>query len=85
MKLDLVRRSEIENEHVVVAIVDQFVEPACHLGAPAAVKPTLEHRKLQPTAVAVHQFEHAASAPVIGNIIGDDIEPFLDHGAHRTR
>ena len=27
----------------------------------------------------------APPAPLVGNVVSDDIEPFLDHGAHRTR
>src|SRR5207247_1389694 len=39
----------------------------------------LEHRELQPAAVAVHQLEHASPALVVADVVGDDIEPFLDH------
>src|SRR5947209_7453458 len=58
-RIDLVRRPEIENEHVVVAAVNRLLEPARHLGAAQGAEPALEDGKLQPAAVAVHAVENA--------------------------
>ena len=60
--------------------MDHLLQAPRHLGAPLRVQPTLEHRELQPVTVAVHQAEHPPPAPLVGDVVGDDIEPFLDHG-----
>ena len=80
MRVDLVRRTEVENEDVVVAAVDRLLHPARELDAPARREPALEDRELQPVALAVHELEHPPPAPVVGDVVGDDVETFVDHG-----
>ena len=58
---------------------DRRLEPQTQLGPPPRGQPTLEHRQLQPSAIAVHHLEDAPPALVVGDVVGDDIEPLLDH------
>src|SRR5581483_2766729 len=79
-RVDLVGGPQVENQHVVVAAVDRLLEAARHLGAAAGREPALEHGELQPAAVTLHQLEHAPPAPVVRDVVGDDVEALFHHG-----
>src|SRR5436305_14070279 len=78
-RVNLVGRTEVEDEHMVLARLDDLLEPARHFRSPLRRKPALKHRELQPAAVAVHQPEHAPPTLVAGNVIRHDVQPLVDH------
>jgi len=86
-QLDFVRRSDIDQEDVVLTILYQFTQSRLELGAAAARETALENGKLYPLAIPMHGFEHAPPALLVGDVIGHDEEAFVGHGAraHRGR
>jgi hypothetical protein len=50
--------AEIEDQHMVSLAVDRTFERRRHLDAAASVQPAVEHGKLEPAAVALHEREH---------------------------
>src|SRR5712671_2786081 len=78
-RLDLVGGPKVEDEHVIVAPMNYFLQPARQFGTAARAEPALENRELQPAAVTVHQFEHTPPALVVADVVGHDIEPLFNH------
>jgi CRISPR-associated protein Csb2 len=85
VRIDLIRRTQVEDQDVVFPAVDCLLQAARQLGAAPRGQPALEHGELQPAAVAVHQLEDAAPALVVRDVVGDDVEPLFDHVRYRTR
>src|SRR5690606_21317944 len=78
-QFDPVGPPDIYQEHVVFAILDQRVQAGLQLGAPPRRQAALEDRQLDPFAIAVHDLEDAAPAPLIRNVIGNDEKVFFGH------
>src|SRR6202040_429987 len=78
-QLDLVRRTNIDQEDVIFAVLHQFTQSRLQLGTTPARKTALENGKLNPVAISVHCFENTAPAPLIGDVIGDNEQAFVGH------
>jgi hypothetical protein len=78
-ELDPVRRSDIDQEHVIFSVLHQFAQARLQFCAPPSRQPALENRKLKPLAVVVHGFENAAPTPLIGNVVSDDEQAVVGH------
>ena len=78
-QMNLVGRADIDQKNVVLAIFDQLAQPRLQFGAPAPGEPALKDGKLKPFAIALHGFEHAPPAPLIGDVVGYDVKPFIAH------
>src|SRR5579885_863264 len=84
-QLDFIRWPDINQEHVVLAVLYQLAQPRLELGAAPPREPALDNGKLQPLAIAVHGLEHAPPALRVGNVVGDDKQAFVRHRACSAR
>ena len=64
----------VDQHHMIIAMIYHLVETFKQLGLAAAVHPALEHRKLYPRTVPVHQLEYLAPALGVGDVVGDDVQ-----------
>ena len=80
-QMNFIGRADINQKNVILAIFHQLAQPCFQFGAPPPSKPALKDGKLKPFAIALHGFEHAPPAPLIGNVVGHDIKPFIAHAA----
>jgi len=73
---DAVHRSQVEDEDVVIAMMDRFVQFGLDLHIAQAIQAALEDGVLEPFAVAFHDAEDLAPAFVVGDVVADDVEVF---------
>src|SRR5579885_2644894 len=83
-QLDFVRRSDIDQKHIVLAVLYQLAQPRLELGAAPPREAALENGKLQPLAISMHGLEHAPPPFRFGNIVSDDKQEFVNL-AYSTR
>lgn len=84
-RIDLLRKTQIHDEDMVLLVVYQPIEAGCQLCATLRRKSTLEDRQLQPSTITVHELEDLAPTPIVGDVIGHDIKPFLRHDVSLPR
>ena len=78
-RLDLFGRAHIDQQNVIFAIFNRLAQPCFELGTVPCCQATLKDRQLEPVPVSLHDFEHTSPAPLIGDVVCDDIEPFRVH------
>ena len=66
----LIRRSDVDQQNMVLPGLHEFAEPCFQLGASAPRKAALKDRELKPLAETMHGLEHATPPLIVGNIVG---------------
>src|SRR5579883_1425527 len=78
-ELDFIRRPDIDEQDMILAILHQLAQPRFELCAPPPREAALEHGKLEPLAIAVHCLEHAPPPLLVGDVVGDDKQALVRH------
>jgi hypothetical protein len=76
---DAISRSNVHEQHVIGLVMNDSVEQRNELGVTLLAQTALEHRKLQPFSIAIHDPENATPALRIADVIGHDIKVFFLH------
>src|SRR5262252_4966307 len=84
-QLDLVCRSDIDQEDMVLAISYQFAQPGFQLSTAPTGETALENRKLEPVAESLHRLEDASPAALVRDIVGYNEQALLFHGGPSPR
>src|SRR5579875_1785812 len=84
-ELDFIRRPDIDEQDMILAILHQLAQPRFELCAPPPREAALEHGKLEPLAIAVHCLEHAPPPLLVGDVVGDDKQALVRHRACSAR
>lgn len=75
-----ISETDIYQQNVILIVMDDAIEQCDQFRMSLLTQPTLEHRQLQPFAVAIHDVEDATPPFLIADVIGHDVEMFFLHG-----
>ena len=67
------RGAQVEQEHLVFAVVDDAIEPGAEAGEFGGVAVAEEHAVLDTVSLAFEQFKGLCAPFVIGDIVADEI------------
>lgn len=81
MWVDAIGRAEIQKYNVIFLVVEDSIDQRDQFRMLFSTQPTLKHRKLQPLTVAVHQFEQPPPAPLVRDIICNDVESMVHYSS----
>jgi hypothetical protein len=76
---DLVRKPDINENHVVVRMVNDAVQECNELGVTLDREAALKQRELQPLAKTLHDTEHTSPPLRVGDVVRHKIKVFFAH------